>query len=365
MSRKTVARDCHGCSSRRTMSSPTRAELRQWTRRRSSPRRYSRTVTSSALPVAKARGRLSPDPVHAPPSGMLGRVHRARGDGEPGGGVEGAAELDEAERVGHPHRHRTDLELSAQLRAHLVRRVPAPAVAESLEHEARSGAQDVGESLLEQQHAGGRARLVGDRELDGRRLPGDDELRRDRADEGEAVARPPDPPGGEQRKRGDQHADAHDRGVPDDDRGDDRRDAGSEERPSADGQCSECLTHGCRVGRVESDAGDRHRLHDPGQDRGGGAPAHRRLDVGKQPVREHRRGDAVDVVGQDVVAALGGGDGLGRPHQVERRAGRGAEVQVVAGAGRGGERDGVAVHGGGDVHAGRRSRSPCGARRRR
>ena len=40
---------------------------------RSSPRRYSRTVTSSALPIAKARGRLSPDPVQAPPSGIGGR----------------------------------------------------------------------------------------------------------------------------------------------------------------------------------------------------------------------------------------------------------------------------------------------------
>ena len=38
LSTNNVARDCHGCSSRRTISSPTRAELRQWTRRRSSPR---------------------------------------------------------------------------------------------------------------------------------------------------------------------------------------------------------------------------------------------------------------------------------------------------------------------------------------
>ena len=68
-----MARDCQGCSSRRTISSPTRAELRQCTRRRSSPRRYSRTVTSSALPVANERGRLSPEPVHAPPSRMPGR----------------------------------------------------------------------------------------------------------------------------------------------------------------------------------------------------------------------------------------------------------------------------------------------------
>ena len=70
LSRNSVARDSQGCSSRRTISSPTRAELRQCTRRRSSPRRYSRTVTSSALPIAKARGRLSPEPVQAPPSGM-------------------------------------------------------------------------------------------------------------------------------------------------------------------------------------------------------------------------------------------------------------------------------------------------------
>ena len=61
-----VARDCQGCSSRRTISSPTRAELGQCTRRRSSPRRYSRTVTSSADPVAKERGRCSPEPCEEP-----------------------------------------------------------------------------------------------------------------------------------------------------------------------------------------------------------------------------------------------------------------------------------------------------------
>ena len=72
LSRKTVARDCQGCSSRRTISSPIRAEERQCTRRRSSPWRYSRTVTSSADPVANARGRLSPEPVQPPPSGIVG-----------------------------------------------------------------------------------------------------------------------------------------------------------------------------------------------------------------------------------------------------------------------------------------------------
>ena len=214
---------------------------------------------------------------------------RARCDGESRRGVERPAELDEAERVGHPHRHRADLELSAQLRAHLVGRVAAPPVPEALQDEARAGAEDVGESLLQQQHARGRARLVGDGELDGRGLPGDDELGRDRADEREAVARPSDPPGGEQWQHRDQHADAYDRGVPDHDRGHDGRDAGREERPSADGQSSECLTHGCRVDRGGAGRrGHGHRLHDPGEDRCGGASAHRRLDVGEQPVGEDR-----------------------------------------------------------------------------
>src|SRR3954468_5014403 len=133
---KSVARDCQGCSSRRTISSPIRAELRQWTRRRSSPRRYSRTVTSSALPVAKARGRLSPEPVQAPPSGIWGSgtVRGVTGSGaavrEGGGGewrgggrdgerhrrTEGAAELDQPEGVGDPHRHRADLEAAADVR---------------------------------------------------------------------------------------------------------------------------------------------------------------------------------------------------------------------------------------------------------
>jgi hypothetical protein len=31
-------------------------------------------VTSSALPIANARGRLSPEPVQAPPSGMPGNA---------------------------------------------------------------------------------------------------------------------------------------------------------------------------------------------------------------------------------------------------------------------------------------------------
>ena len=160
LSRKSVARDSHGCSSRRTISSPTRAELRQWTRRRSSPRRYSRTVTSSALPIANARGRLSPDPVQAPPSGMWVSGHGARRDGQRHRGAERAAELDQAERVLDPHRDRADLEAAAHVGADLVGHVAVPAVADALEHEPRPGAEHVGEVVLEQEHA---ARACGPR----------------------------------------------------------------------------------------------------------------------------------------------------------------------------------------------------------
>ena len=67
--------------------------------------------------------------------------------------LEGAAELDQAERVADPHRHRADLEPAAHVGADLVGHVPAPAVADALEHEPRPGAEHVGDVVLEQQHA--------------------------------------------------------------------------------------------------------------------------------------------------------------------------------------------------------------------
>ena len=62
VSSRTVARLSHGCSSRRTMSSPMRAVERQCTRRRSSPWRYSRVAMSSSPCTATERARLSPLP---------------------------------------------------------------------------------------------------------------------------------------------------------------------------------------------------------------------------------------------------------------------------------------------------------------
>ena len=211
LSRKSVARDCQGCSSRRTISSPTRAELRQCTRRRSSPRRYSRTVTSSALPVAKARGRLSPEPVQAPPSGMRGQRHGAGGHGERDRGAERAAELDQAEGVADPHGHRADLEAPADVGAHLVGHVPAPALADPVQHEARPGAEHVGDVVLEQQHAAGGAALVGEGEVDPGRLPGRDQLRVDGAHQRQPVAAAGEQRRGHQREGQDQHPDPGER----------------------------------------------------------------------------------------------------------------------------------------------------------
>ena len=122
LSMNSVARDCQGCSSRRTISSPVRAVLRQCTRRRSSPRRYSRTVTSSALPIANARGRLSPEPVQPPPSGIAGSGTIRGVTGSVRGAVERPLELDQAERVATAGPSSARVEPAADVGAHRVRR---------------------------------------------------------------------------------------------------------------------------------------------------------------------------------------------------------------------------------------------------
>lgn len=68
-----MARLWKGCSSRRTISSPTRAVERQWTRRRSSPWRYSRVAASSVPLLAIERAAASPPPAQSPPRRTAGR----------------------------------------------------------------------------------------------------------------------------------------------------------------------------------------------------------------------------------------------------------------------------------------------------
>ncbi len=107
----------------------------------------------------------------------------AGGDGERHGGPERSAELDQPERITDPHRHRPDLEVTADVGAHLVAHVPLPAVADALEHEARPGAEHVRHVVLQQQYAAGRPTLVGQGEVDVGRLAGGDQLRADGADQ--------------------------------------------------------------------------------------------------------------------------------------------------------------------------------------
>ncbi|WP_246210098.1 hypothetical protein [Nocardioides piscis] len=78
---------------------------------------------------------------------------------------------------------------------------------DAFEHEARARAEDVGQLVLEQQDAGGRARLVGEAELDPRGLPRGDEVWGDAAGQRQLEVGPSDPEGGQEGQRGDEDAD--------------------------------------------------------------------------------------------------------------------------------------------------------------
>ena len=145
-------------------------------------------MTSSALPVANERGRLSPDPVHAPPRGMGGS-----------GTVRGVTVSGTVVRKVRPSSIRPNgsvtrtvigpiSKLASHVGADLVGHVSSPAVGDALEHEAGTGAQHVGHLVLEQQHAARGPPLVGEREGDRGGLAGRHELRGHGAHQREPVA---------------------------------------------------------------------------------------------------------------------------------------------------------------------------------
>ena len=173
----------------------------------------------------------------------LGQRHRAGRDRQRDRGVEGAAELDQPEGVADAHAHRSDLELAAHVGAHLVGRVAAPPLTDAVEHEAGAGAEHVGHVVLEQQRTAGRLALVGERQVEPGRLAGDDDLRRERAHQREPVAAAAQHVRRHQRQRQHQHADAGEGVLAEEDGADDGRDARGEERPPADGQAGQRLTH--------------------------------------------------------------------------------------------------------------------------
>ena len=155
VSSTTVARLSQGCSSRRTISSPVRAVERQCTRRRSSPRRYSRVAASSSPCTATERARLSPLPAYSPASRTVGSGDDLRDHGQPVDAGEGPGQLAQPERVGEPDHQRTDRVAAAHVGAHRVRHRAGLVRAEPLQHDPGPAAQRVRQPVLQQQGAGG------------------------------------------------------------------------------------------------------------------------------------------------------------------------------------------------------------------
>ncbi len=218
---------------------------------RAAPVDATQVVTLAVLAhrdVLSAAGREGPGTVVAGPGPGaaerdLGERHGPRRDGQRDRRTERATELDQTERVTDPHRHRPDLEAATHVGAHLVgHRVP-PALADALEDEPRPGAEHVGHLVLEQQYAVGRHAVVGQRQRDPGGLSGRDQLRGHGADQGDPVAVAGDHHDGEHGQGQQQHADARQRRLVEQHRAHDRRDAGSDERPSANGQASQCFSH--------------------------------------------------------------------------------------------------------------------------
>ena len=143
--------------------------------------------------------------------------------------------------------------------------------------------------------------------------------------------------------------------------------AGGEEGAAARGQPAQRLPHRQRLrdsycgaavagcGRVSYGerlpvVRQRQPVHDVGDDRVGGAPGQLRVGGRDDAVGEHRHGQRLQVVGQDVVAALERGDRAGGAQQLQGGPGRGAEAQVGRLAGGGDQVDRVLLDGVGDVH---------------
>ena len=72
----------------------------------------------------------------------------------------------------------------------------------------------------------------------------------------------------------------------------------------------------------------RQPVDDLGDDRVGGAPGELRVRGRDDAVREHRHGQRLQVVGQDVVAALERGDRPGGAQQLQGGPGGGAEAEL-------------------------------------
>src|SRR5690606_11078506 len=120
----------------------------------------------------------------------------------------------------------------------------------------------------------------------------------------------------------------------------------SQQGPAARGERSQHLHRPGSSPRRSAVGGDGDAGHQF-TDHVGGGPVGR--GAGQQAVRQHRYGQRLDVVGQDVVAAVQGGVGAGGAHQVQGGAGGGAQQQGRGGPGGRDQVQGVALDHGGDV----------------
>ena len=326
-----MARACQGCSSRRTISSPIRAELR--------PVHPAQVVAAAvvahgdvlgAADGERARPVVAACRCHAPPSVDRRAARRPRGDHERGGAAEGPADLDQAEGVADPDGHRAHGEAAPHVGAHLVGHLAPPARARCPRARSAAGCparRGPGPP------AAGRRWACGpgwQRELDPGRLPGRDHaagatVARQRQPVAAAARRPAAVTSGSSEH---QHADPGQRRLAQQHRADERGDPGGQEGPPAQGQPAQGLTHAAPGRASRWPVGTGTRGDERGQDVGGGAPVHRGLDARQQPVGEHRGGQGAHVVGQHVVATGDRGArpwprGPGGAWRAARRRGRG------------------------------------------
>ena len=273
-----------------------RAVAGQWMRRRSSPSRYSRIVTSSS-PCRAMRWACSP----SEPTPALGlavrreRVHGRQHD-EVGGALEHGVAVGQAERVLHLDPEGAEVVASAQVGAHGVVDGAHAARRDPADDEARPVAEDVVEALLgeEDRRRGGRDVLEGERDVGvlsdadplGVGVPLD-------AHPGLAGAHEH---GGDEGERDEEHPEAGEVAEAEDDTGEHEDGARAHEGPAPRRQDAAQRAHG-RVPRSAGCGRHRHLAQQVGDHLGGGAAGELGLARRHEAVREDRPGQHLHVVG--------------------------------------------------------------------
>ena len=351
LSISSVQRDCHCCSSRRTISSSTRALLGQWMRRRSSPRRYSRIVTSGLPPPSRSRVRLSPGA--RPPPGQRDLRERlgARCHQDRGGRGHRLVEVDHPHRVGHPHVHRSRAGSARGTRSGPGSAAWSAPAAPSGSTTNRWCCTEGGRQLLlHQQHA--RATTgVPDLDLDLGDLAGLDLEVADVAAHPHLALGAAEHQPGQQRHQGGEQPDAHEVPLADLDPADDRRGAGGEEATPPHGQVPHAITPSARQGPVGPGGGTGTWPSTCATTSVVRRPLIVASIVGSSRWGRTSRCQVAYVVGQHVLAALHRRPRLRRPDQVQRRPRGGAEPEIGGAPGRRGQCHGVPLDHLGDVHA--------------